>query len=214
MTRFLYLHGFASGPGSSKASRFKQEFSKRGIDLIIPELDGGDFENLTVSSQIKIARSYLDQFPEDSFGVIGSSMGGYLAALLAQSNQNVAALYLMAPGFNFTSRWAEKVRGELGEGEPIPRLIKVFHYRYNDFRLLNAGLFADAEVWDRVKLDREFPCKIVHGVHDDTVDVEESRKFAAARPWVRLAELDSDHTLISHIDWIIKDCLEFFFESI
>ncbi len=212
MTRFLYLHGFASSPGSFKASRFKKEFSKRGIDLIVPELDGGNFENLTVSSQIKIARQCLDQFPEDRYGLIGSSMGGYLAALLAQSNPNVAAMYLMAPGFNFTARWAEKVRCEFGEDGAIPGLIKVFHYRYNDFRWLSTGLFADAAAWDRLELDRSLPCKIVHGVHDDTVDIEESRRFAATRPWVRLVELDSDHTLMSRIGWIVEDCFEFFSE--
>ena len=31
MTEFIYLHGFASGPGSQKARVFKDRFKKAGL---------------------------------------------------------------------------------------------------------------------------------------------------------------------------------------
>ena len=109
MTEFIYLHGFASGPGSIKASAFKKEFERRNMFLKIPDLEGGDFENLTISSQMTIANNCMQKGP---FCLIGSSMGGYLAALLAQVREDVAAIYLMAPGFDFLRRWLEKLEGK------------------------------------------------------------------------------------------------------
>ena len=47
MTEFIYLHGFASGPNSSKAQAFKKRFEKLDITFHIPDLQEGDFENLT-----------------------------------------------------------------------------------------------------------------------------------------------------------------------
>ena len=49
MTEFIYLHGFASGPDSSKAQAFKKRFEKLNIALHVPDLQENDFENLTLS---------------------------------------------------------------------------------------------------------------------------------------------------------------------
>ncbi len=43
MSRFVYLHGFASSPGSRKARFFEERFRELGIGLEIPELVGGGF---------------------------------------------------------------------------------------------------------------------------------------------------------------------------
>ena len=169
----------------------------------IPDLEGGDFENLTISSQMEIARNHMEEGP---FGLIGSSMGGYLAALLAQLREDVAAIYLMAPGFNFLERWQKKLKNSQVEGPLIP----VFHYRYNKEVFLNTNLFIDAELWQSFSLEKNIPTKIVHGLHDDTVNIQESRDFVSSHPWCHLTELDSDHGLLSSIDWIIEDCINFF----
>ena len=52
MTEFIYLHGFASGPGSNKAKAFKKRFDELGISIHVPDLQQGDFENLTLTGQI------------------------------------------------------------------------------------------------------------------------------------------------------------------
>ena len=75
---------------------------------------------------------------------------------------------------------------------------------------LDLGLFEDAEQWEGTKYKRPVPTRIVHGIHDDTVDIGESRNFARKHPWVSLKEVDSDHGLLSHLEWIIDDCLNFF----
>ena len=208
MTEFIYLHGFASGPNSNKARVFKNRFDELNIPLHIPDLQEDDFENLTLSRQIKLVQTIIDAGKDKNFALIGSSMGGYLASLLAQDRKSVKALYLMAPGFNFLNRWRKKLKleGELSKTTLIP----VFHYRYNKEVFLNTHLFQDAETWESLPLERDIPTLIVHGLHDETVDIQESRNFVNKHPWCQLQELDSDHGLLSSVDWIVEDCIRFF----
>ena len=206
MTEFIYLHGFASGPGSNKAKAFKKRFDELGISIHVPDLQQGDFENLTLTGQIELVQGIIDKNKGQSFALIGSSMGGYLASLIAQTRESVKALFLMAPGFNFLNRWRKK----LDISKTTDELIPVFHYRYNKEVRLNTYLFRDAETWESLPLDRKIPTFIVHGLHDETIDIEESRNFVRKKSFCSLKELDSDHGLLSCIDSIIEDSLGFF----
>ena len=49
---FIYLHGFSSGPGSTKAKYIRSQFAQIGIDLQVPDLNQDDFTHLTVSRQM------------------------------------------------------------------------------------------------------------------------------------------------------------------
>ena len=206
MTEFIYLHGFASGPGSNKAKAFKKRFDELGISIHVPDLQQGDFKNLTLTGQIELVQGIIDKKKDKKFGLIGSSMGGYLASLIAQTRESVQALFLMAPGFNFLNRWRKK----LDISKTTDELIPVFHYRYNKEVRLNTYLFRDAETWESLPLDRKIPTFIVHGLHDETIDIEESRNFVREKSFCSLKELDSDHGLLSCIDSIIEDSLGFF----
>ena len=206
MTEFIYLHGFASGPNSSKAQAFKKRFEKLNITFHVPDLQEDDFENLTLSRQIMLVQNIIYRDKRKKFGLIGSSMGGYLASLIAQTRDSVKALYLMAPGFNFLNRWRET----LNLSKSTQDLIPVFHYRYNKEVLLNTYLFRDAETWESLPFKRKIPTLIVHGLHDKTVNILESRNFVSKHPGCELKELDSDHGLLSCMDWIVEDCLRFF----
>ena len=206
MTEFIYLHGFASSPDSNKAKAFKKRFDELGISIHVPDLQQGDFENLTLTGQIELVQGIIDKKKDKSFGLIGSSMGGYLASLIAQTRESVQALFLMAPGFNFLNRWRKK----LDISKTTDELIPVFHYRYNKEVRLNTYLFRDAETWESLPLDRKIPTFIVHGLHDETIDIEESRNFVREKSFCLLKELDSDHGLLSCIDSIIEDSLGFF----
>jgi len=210
MIQFVYLHGFASSPQSQKATAFTKRFADLGLSLTVPDLEDGDFKHLTISRQLQIVEKTLDSFPGASFAVIGSSMGGYLAALIAQIRPEIKAAYLMCPGFNFIKRWrAAALSGEIHrEGEA--GLIRVFNYRYNKTMELDLGIFEDAEKWEAVEYQKPVPIRIVHGIHDDTVDIEESRNFVQKHPFASLIEVDSDHGLLSHLEWILDDCMDFF----
>ena len=210
MIQFVYLHGFASSPQSQKATAFTKRFTEMGLSLSVPDLEDGDFKHLTISRQLRTLEKTLDSFPGASFALIGSSMGGYLAALAAQIRPEVKGAYLMCPGFNFIKRWrSTALSGEIHR-EGGADLIRVFNYRYNKTMELDLGIFEDAEKWEAVKYEKPVPTRIVHGIHDDTVDIGESRNFARNHPWASLKEVDSDHGLLSHLDWILGDCVNFF----
>jgi len=103
---FVYLHGFASGPRSRKAQHFCNALSRMGINLLIPSLDEGDFSRLTISRQLALLENTLGGCP---VCLIGSSMGGYLASLYAaRHSDEVQRVVLLAPAFDFASRWNEK----------------------------------------------------------------------------------------------------------
>ena len=210
MTEFIYLHGFASGPGSQKARVFKDRFEKARLPLTIPDLQQGNFENLTLTNQVSLVQSIIDGKPGARFALIGSSMGGYVAALAAETRKEIEALYLMAPGFNFLNRWIENMGWDKNSFSSTPDLIRIFHYSFNREVTLNTDLFRDAIQWDSLPLIRDIPIRVVHGIHDETINIQESRDFARSRPWCQLKELDSDHGLFSCIDWIIDDCMKFF----
>tara|TARA_B100000686_G_C16717461_1_gene932935 strand:- start:939 stop:1574 length:636 start_codon:yes stop_codon:yes gene_type:complete len=208
----MYLHGLASSPNSIKGMAFKNFFDSLQLNLTIPDLEAGEFENLTITGQMKIITNIMNRYSTDFFGLIGSSLGGYLAALSAEIQPQVKAVYLMAPAFGFLNRWREKLRRIYGNNL-FPELIEIYHYHYKENRNLNTGIFRDAENWSTLLLKRELPIRLIHGLGDDSVPIEESRKFVKSRMNIQFCELDSDHGLLSHLDWIIDDCVNFFQEE-
>ena len=210
MTEFVYLHGFASSPSSKKATAFKNKFKEIGVSLNTPDLEGGNFENMTLTSQVNIVLDLLDQFQCKKVCLIGSSMGGYLATLVAQRRVEIKATYLMAPGFNFLERWMRSLKLDWDDETCLEPKIQVFHYRYDETKYIRTDIFKDAKNWNTLDLNREIPFRIVHGIHDEVVPIDESKKFVSRRPWCSLKELDSDHGLLSHLEWVVDDCMVFF----
>jgi len=80
VNRIVYLHGFASSPQSSKAQSYRKRFAEKGLALEIPTLDGGDFTHLSITGQLQIVHAAV---AGEATVLIGSSLGGYLAALYA-----------------------------------------------------------------------------------------------------------------------------------
>jgi len=96
--RHLWLHGFASGPTSSKGQFVKQRLWERGIELEIPDLNEPAFFDLTVTRMLQ----RLDALAGAAGGVVlfGSSLGGFTAATWAALHPDRArALVLLAPAF-------------------------------------------------------------------------------------------------------------------
>ncbi|MBI4903440.1 MAG: alpha/beta fold hydrolase [Acidobacteria bacterium] len=196
----IYLHGFASGPGSKKAQYFAARFAERGERLEVPDLAEGDFENLTITGQLAVIERLAGGGP---VRLIGSSLGGYLAALYAARHPETERVVLMAPGFGFARRWPLRLGSE-----PVARWkqtgsLPFFHYGENAERHLKYTLITDGVGYEDYPAVTQ-PCLIYQGVKDDVVPVEWSREFAAGRPNVVLREADSDHELINILDamWV------------
>jgi pimeloyl-ACP methyl ester carboxylesterase len=190
----LYLHGFASGPGSTKA-RF---FHNRIPNLEIPDLAQGDFERLTISGQFGVIEHAASGRPSI---LIGSSLGGYLAALYASRHAEVTKLILLAPAFGFARRWARSASTEDWRRNGF---IEVFHYGDGRMRRLNYSFLEDALRYEDFP-DFKQPALIFHGTRDDVVPPEASAQFAASHANTHVTMLDSDHQLTDALDAIWRE---------
>jgi pimeloyl-ACP methyl ester carboxylesterase len=196
MKRVIYLHGFASGPGSGKAQYFKRRLDSAGWDVAIPDLAAGDFESLTLTGQLQVIAGAAAKGAD---ALIGSSMGGYLAALYAARHREIARVVLLAPAFCFASRWVERMGEAAMENWRQNGTLEVFHYGEKRNRALNYGLMEDAARYEDYPAVQQ-PCLIFHGIHDEVVPVQYSRRFALAHPHVELHAMDSGHELLNVLD--------------
>ncbi len=208
--RHVYLHGFASGPQSRKAQAFREALASSGIDLEIPVLDEDDFEHLTLSGQLRIIERTLNSAP---CRLIGSSMGGYLAALYAAAHPEVDRLVLLAPAFGFQTRWRE-IHGEAAiEHWSETGWLPVYHYGAKELRRVHFGLYEDAGRFPSYPGFHQ-PARIFHGVNDTVVPTSFSRTFAASHPNAQLTELESDHELLDALDGIVQQSIPFLTEPL
>lgn len=196
MTRILYLHGFASSPQSGKALFFKRKFAELGIALEIPDLEQGCFEDLTISGQLAVIER---QARGERVCLMGSSLGGYLAALYASRHPEVEKLVLLAPAFYFPRRWQDTFGAAKVEDWKREGVLPFYHYADECMRDLKYRFIEDAEGYEAAP---EFgqPALVFHGTMDEVVPPSYSQEFAAAHPNVRLRLMNSGHEL--------KDVLE------
>jgi len=203
LNRIVYLHGFASTPLSTKAQFFKARFD--GHPFEIPQLDGGEFEKLTVTGQLQI----VDQAVRgDPVIMMGSSLGGYLAALYAARHANVEHMVLLAPALEFPSRWRHRFTdAEMNEWQRSG-VRNFYHYGYKQDRALGYQFVEDALKYEDAPEFRQ-PALIFHGLRDDVVPPEVSRRFAARCPNVQLQLVNSGHELTDVLDWLWKRTARF-----
>jgi pimeloyl-ACP methyl ester carboxylesterase len=192
----IYLHGFASGPMSSKAQFFRRRFADVGIEMQIPDLNDGNFERLTISGQLRV----IEQFAAGpDVRLMGSSMGGYLAALYAARHAEVSRVVLMAPAFGFARRWPLRL-GEVAVAEwKKIGWLPIYHYGDKLQRRVGYELLTDAEQYEDYPDVRQ-PALVFHGRDDDVVPSEYSQEFARLHPQVDLHVMDSGHELINVLE--------------
>lgn len=204
---YLYLHGFASSPNSTKAQDIKQRLSQLQISISIPDLNVGGFSDLTITRQIQQIAAKL---PSDSQPVtlIGSSLGGLTAAHIAQQYLQVQSLILLAPAFGFLCHWLPKLGTTGLKLWQSTKYTMVYHYGYKQLLPIHYNFVTDAHQYSVYLLQRPLPTLILHGKHDEVIPIQASRDFAISRPWVKLIELDSNHALDNVTDKVWQEiCL-------
>lgn len=203
--RVVYLHGFASSPQSSKAQFFRRKFAEVGVPMEVPQLDEGRFEQLTISGQLNVIGRTV---AGESAVLMGSSLGGYLAALYASRHPEIERLVLMAPAFQFPRRWRERYSKQDWERWQRQRSTPVFHYGEGRERMLGYQFVEDAA---RYEDEPEFvqPALILHGTRDDVVPATISTAYAGRHPNVRAALFESGHELTDVLDRIWVEVVDF-----
>ena len=205
---YIYLHGFASGPGSTKAIYIREQFAKLGIKLAVPDLNQGDFAHLTVSRQIA---QVVDLFPADGTPVtlIGSSLGGWVSTIIAQDYPQVEKLFLLAPAFDFLNHWLPKIGDRQLSSWKNTHYLPIYHHALKNLSPLHYNFVVDAHRYPLSQIDRALPTLIIHGIDDDVIPISASRDFGLQRHWVELLEYPSDHQLTNVTDRIWQKICDF-----
>jgi pimeloyl-ACP methyl ester carboxylesterase len=200
---YAYLHGFGAGPDSFKGTALRERMASEGRTLHLPDLQQPSFEKLTVTAALR-AMDTLDATIARDGGkwcLVGSSMGGYLAALwAAQHPARVARLLLLCPGFDLGARWTHFIGAEaLSQWENEGSL--TFTSPHGESRKVHWAFVTDARQhpgWPNVPC----PTHIIHGLRDEAVPHAMSIAYAANRPHVTVETVEDDHGLASSLDVI------------
>lgn len=197
--RLVYLHGFASSPRSEKAVFFRERFAQDGHALNLLDLNAPSFRALTLTRSVQKLESAV---PAGTTAlVLGSSFGGYAAALFASRHPDrMAALMLMAPAFNMATLLRERY------GAQAVRLWRKFgttpveHPDYEVPQKLDATFLDDADRWAARSLQVQCPTLVFHGEQDEDVPIRHTEEFLANHPQAELVRLPTGHALTDDKD--------------
>lgn len=205
----LFLHG---SPGSRHDFDALTAALPTGLRTLALDLPGFGESELAVPdysarAHAGYARSLLDELGIERAHLVGFSMGGAVAAELADEHpERVASITLVAAmGVTELELFGDQQLNHLLHGAQLvaveAALQLVPHFGGGERWLLGRGYarnFFDTDQ-DRVRgaLERwSGPTLIVHGVEDFLVPVEAAREHARIVPQAELAELDASHFLV------------------
>lgn len=209
---FLYLHGFASSVGSSKARAFIEWGKARGVGIEALDLRVPSFEGLLFSAIVARVREAIDAAggPRARVALIGSSLGGLTAFRVAESDPRVCAVFAMAPAFRLVERWKATLGDIAWEEWRREGFREVDDHLTKGKSRVHFGFVSELETLDAGIPDVRVPSCIVHGTKDDVVDVDRSREFAREKRHVRLVEVEDGHELVASIPRILAEAETFF----
>jgi hypothetical protein len=200
----IYLHGFASSPLSSKATRIRTELASLDVGYSCPDFNQPAFETLTVSRMLEQTATAIDAAGPGPVALIGSSLGAFVAAHAGDRDRSrkVDRLILLAPAFDFGGNRLRQL-GEHGiETWRQQGTLDVFHYAWNEPRAVGFALYEDAARYDAFALGDPRPTLIVQGQRDASVDPASVQAWAAARRNIDLRMVDDEHQLTASMEMI------------
>jgi pimeloyl-ACP methyl ester carboxylesterase len=203
--RYVWLHGFASGPSSGKGQYVRARLEERGVALALPDLNEPSFHGLTVTRML----SQLDALSQGGpLTLFGSSLGGFTAATWAATRPGrTAALVLLAPAFDLAARWSSRMPpAELALWRAQGRFA-FEHYARGRKEDLSIAFLDDAARYAPYPLPS---CRtlVIQGARDEVVDPEVAREFTRRMSGrAELALLDQGHELNADLPglWRIID---------
>lgn len=189
-----------------KAGRF---LAAKGIAVLRFDFRGsgeseGDFEQVTVSSEINDALAALDflrKQPEvdpDRVGLIGLSLGGCVATCAASRDRKVRALVLWAAVADLKGLFVQRMQPEIKD-----LLEKQGWVDFGGWKVSKA-FYEDAAKIEplREALRYDGAVLIVHGGKDPVVPVDHAHRYHAAFQCTKKMHIipEADHTF-ARLDW-------------
>ena len=184
----VLVHGFANNrmEGGASFVRMSRLLAEHGIASVRADLSGhgesdGDFFDVTITGEIGDARSVLREVREFAFvdpgriGLVGMSMGGVVAGIVAAEEPGVRALCLWSPA---AVAPFEVGAGHL-KGRDIAAEINEKGYFDADSHRMSPALVEDISNLDVYGRSAPYdgPVRIIHGDKDDIAPIEYARRY-------------------------------------
>jgi uncharacterized protein len=214
--QILFITGFLSRRWGNKSKALAQWCEEHGWGFCCYDVRGfgdseGRFIDYTLSDWLADARLALDLLKNGPpLTIVGNSLGGWIAWLLAQERQEVERLVLIAPAFNMMGLRARSIDPgrchEWHSGGWMPWDDDPLHKDWP----LSWKWVEESEAYWKQSFDRLRPVStsILHGLEDTVIlpsgssqFVEQLRSLAPSFP-VELHLVSGDHRLSSpeHLD--------------
>ena len=179
----FWLGGFRSDMNGSKAEALDAWAAATGraatrFDYSGHGRSGGRFEDGTISRWLEEAEAVFDAFAPGPQVVIGSSMGGWLALLLARrlrergETQRMAGMVLIAPAVDMT----KTLMSDLFDAAALRDLAeKGFHAQASSYSdepyVITRGLIEDGErhLFRNAPIETGCPVHVIQGMRDEDV---------------------------------------------
>ncbi|MFN8770335.1 MAG: YqiA/YcfP family alpha/beta fold hydrolase [Neisseriaceae bacterium] len=205
---YIYLHGFASSPQSSKAQFYKNKFEEFGVKINIPDLNGEDFPHLTLSRQLKQVQQIINSCNKPIL-LIGSSMGGITSYILAENNPNIKKIISLAPAFQMSELWADGISDDDLQIWQNNGYHSIFHYGYGKQTQLHYEFYTDLFNHNDHSFKRHIDSLIFHGKKDDVVPIKLSEAYVQTNPNATLITLDDNHSINKYLDYMWEMSIDF-----
>ena len=199
-----YLHGFASGLNSYKAQYLRHNLGS-AWQVRVADLEGGDFSSLTIPTMLDRAERCIANLLEqcEQVVVVGSSLGGYLAAYGASSWAHAsrwAGLLLLAPAFRFLPQWTERLGPQFFRIWQDQGVQQFYHYGDKTEKDLHYSFFQSCRDYPLLPASHTVPVRIIHGHMDEVVAIDGSEAYLDQLGHGTLLARPSDHSLSSDED--------------
>lgn len=213
----MFCGGFRSDMTGTKAQRLESFCRRTGqacirFDYTGHGASGGDFAEGTIGRWRDDALTVLDRATEGPVILVGSSMGAWIAVLLALARpERVAGLVTVAAAPDFTEDliWARLTEAERAALARDGALLVPSRYDENPYPYTRA-LIEDGRrhLVLRGTVPVAVPARLFHGMADQDVPWEQSRRLAEALAStdVRLTLVkDGDHRLSRERDLVLME---------
>ena len=183
--RVLFAHGFEGSTDGGKPTHMIEEL---GWDVVAPVMSANGW-NIEQETNVLLAEIDAGDFDL----VAGSSMGGLAAANASALRPDASfGLLLIAPAFGLAEMWHNRL-----STSEMKLWKDTDEYEYRGFELemiLGWDFMQTAEQMSWPKLNH--PTVILHGIQDDVVPIENSRRVMQEQAnVVKMIELDDGHRM-------------------
>lgn len=210
--RLVYLHGFASGPRSTKVSLIGDICDRLGLAFVTPDLNLPTFGSLSVDAMVDMARYLLLEAHGRTYA-LGSSLGAavLLRALAQQPSPSVERVVLLAPVIDHRAALLRLVGRAGAERWRQAGTFEFQHYAAGRGLHVRYDFMDHPPVLEDSELARiDIPVLLLRAAADPVATAEETERLLRVLPNAVSAVVQTDHQFVQNFDasWeVIQDFL-------